>query len=197
MRLNGAPSTFQNIMDKILTVLQGIDLFFYMNDIVVYVKSLTKHQEKMKRLETAGLRYILVNAYSSRRWLPRTHHLLDPKKTEAVSMIRRPKNCMNIEHFLGLAGYYRRFIPAFANIAKPLTYLMKSEVPFVWDRPQKYAFLSPNLVQKANFSIPGLQSNLYPHYGFVRFRHMSHTHQLRHNRPGFTDCICFEISRRR
>lgn len=57
--LKGAPSTFQNLMDKMLTGLQGMDLFVYMDDIVVYAESLAQHQGKMKKLfgilKTAGL----------------------------------------------------------------------------------------------------------------------------------------------
>jgi hypothetical protein len=57
---------------------------------------------------------------------------VDPKKIEAVSEWQQPKNVTDIRSFLGLAGYYRRFIENFSKIAKPMTELLKNNVPFVW-----------------------------------------------------------------
>ena len=56
----------------------------------------------------------------------------DPKKLDAVMRSPQPKNRKNIKQFLGLAGYYGRFVPGFALIAKPLNNLLKKGVPFVW-----------------------------------------------------------------
>ena len=50
------------------------------------------------------------------------------------------KQLENIKQFLGLIGYYRRFIPEFAKIAKPLTLLTKLGITFHWDQPQQEAF---------------------------------------------------------
>ena len=58
---------------------------------------------------------------------------VDPAKVDAVSSWNRPKNVTEIRSFLGLAGYYRRFIQDFSKVVAPLTRLTKKEVPFVWD----------------------------------------------------------------
>jgi hypothetical protein len=57
---------------------------------------------------------------------------VDPSKIEAVSKWQSQKFVMEIRSFLGLAGYYRRFIQNFSKIAKPMTKLLKSNTPYVW-----------------------------------------------------------------
>ncbi|CAB0041764.1 unnamed protein product [Trichogramma brassicae] len=64
----------------------------------------------------------------------------DPSKVSAVSNFPRPKNRKNIKQFLGLAGYYRRFVKDFAKIAKPLTSLLKADTPWDWTDVQEEAF---------------------------------------------------------
>ena len=58
---------------------------------------------------------------------------VDPSKVEAVMKWERPINATEIQSFLGLARYYRRFIKGFSQIAIPLTKLTRKGVPFVWD----------------------------------------------------------------
>ncbi|EFN83649.1 Retrovirus-related Pol polyprotein from transposon opus, partial [Harpegnathos saltator] len=58
-------------------------------------------------------------------------------KLEAVHEFPTPKN---IKQFLGLAEYYRRFIPEFSKLARPLTPLLKLEVPFKWNDAQQQSF---------------------------------------------------------
>jgi len=64
----------------------------------------------------------------------------DPKKLEAVQHFPRPKTPKNIKQFLGLAGYYRRFIPNLSKLAKPLTLLLKNDVRFEWTTTQERSF---------------------------------------------------------
>ena len=58
---------------------------------------------------------------------------VDPEKVEAVMSWERPKSVFEIRSFLGLAGYYRRFIEDFSRIAAPMTRLTRKEVKFDWD----------------------------------------------------------------
>jgi len=60
---------------------------------------------------------------------------VDPEKVEAVSNWQQPTNVSEIRGFLGLAGYYRRFIEGFSKIARPMTELLKKEKKFVWTEP--------------------------------------------------------------
>lgn len=85
----------------------------------------------------------------------------DPKKVEAVRCFPRPKCRKNVKQFLGLAGYYRRFIPNLASSAKPLTSLLKKNVPFTWTEAAERAFetlknvlCTQPLLQYPDFSKP-------------------------------------------
>lgn len=64
----------------------------------------------------------------------------DPNKVKAVTNFPTPRNPKNIKQFLGLVGYYRRFIPQFSKIAKPLTDLLKKDRTFQWKEDQNKAF---------------------------------------------------------
>ncbi|XP_052303229.1 uncharacterized protein LOC127904316 [Populus trichocarpa] len=65
---------------------------------------------------------------------------VDPRKVEAVLKWERPTNVIEIRSFLGLAGYYRRFIEGFSTIASPLTKLTRKEVRFVWSEECEASF---------------------------------------------------------
>jgi hypothetical protein len=65
---------------------------------------------------------------------------VDPRKVEAVLKWGRPTNVTEIQSFLGLARYYRRFIEGFSTIASPLTKLTRKEVGFVWSEEYEASF---------------------------------------------------------
>ena len=64
----------------------------------------------------------------------------DPAKVQAVRDWKMPESVTDIRSFLGLAGYYRRFIPQFVKIAAPLTNLTKKNTPFTWSLREGEAF---------------------------------------------------------
>ena len=66
--------------------------------------------------------------------------LVDPDKVEAVMSWERPKSVFEIRSFLGLAGYYRRFIEDFSRLAAPMTQLTMKEVNFEWNDSCERAF---------------------------------------------------------
>ena len=65
---------------------------------------------------------------------------VDPDKVEVVVSWRRPSSITDIRSFLGLVGYYRRFILGFSSLALPLTQLTRKEIPFVWDDSCEQSF---------------------------------------------------------
>ena len=65
---------------------------------------------------------------------------VDPSKVQEVMDWKPPTSVHQIRSFLGLAGYYRRFIPDFSRITKPMTELLKKGVKFVWDEKCEEAF---------------------------------------------------------
>ena len=167
--LKNAPATFQRLMNSVLSGLQGIELFVYLDDIVIYSRSLQEHESKfnklMERLRNAKLRLQPDKCEFLRHEVNYLGHIIsedgvkpDPKKIEAVSKFPRPKKVKNIKQFLGLAGYYRRFIPDFSKVAKPLTQLLKKDTPFKWAENQENAF---NNLKTALMTKPILQ---YPDF---------------------------------
>jgi hypothetical protein len=65
---------------------------------------------------------------------------VDPKKIEAVVDWKPPRNTTEIRSFLGLAGYYRRFVKDFSSIAAPMTKLLQKTSPYVWTEAQQKSF---------------------------------------------------------
>lgn len=167
--LKNAPATFQRLMDQVLTGLQGNELFVYLDDIVLYSSSLREHAIKFERLaarlRAANLKLQPDKCEFLRKEVMYLGHIIgedgvrpDPKKIEAVQEFPQPRNPKAIKQFLGLAGYYRRFIPNFSKIARPLTDLLKKEVAFRWEKAQEEAFC---ILRNALCSQPLLQ---YPDF---------------------------------
>jgi hypothetical protein len=91
-----------------------------------------------------------VNASKCEFWLDKVKFLghviskegiaMDPSKIETVLSWEQPTNVIEIRSFVGLAGYYRRFIEGFAKIVGPLTQLTKKDQPFAWTDECKSSF---------------------------------------------------------
>ena len=108
--LKNAPATFQRLMDRVLSCLQGIELFVYMDDIVIYGKSLEDHANKLKallgRLKQAGLTLHAEKCHFLEKQITYLGHIVseegvkpDPVKTEAVQNFPIPKRRKNIKQF--------------------------------------------------------------------------------------------------
>ena len=65
---------------------------------------------------------------------------VDPKKIEAIWNWEVPKNVTEVRSFLGMAGYYRRFVEGFSKIAGPMTKLLRKNVPFSWTEEAQQSF---------------------------------------------------------
>jgi len=151
--LKNAPATFQRLMDQVLSGLQGIELFVYLDDIVLYASSLREHELKFdklaERLKRANLRLQPDKCEFLRKGVGYLGHIIsdkgvkpDPEKVRAVKEFPRPRHAKNIKQFLSLAGYYRRFIPNFSKLAHPLTELLKKDKEFNWNPEQEQSFIT-------------------------------------------------------
>ena len=168
--LCNAPATFQRLMQVILTGLEGKSCFVYLDDILVVSSTFEDHlhhlAELFERLRQAGLRLKPKKCLLLRKEVPYLGHILsasgvrpDPAKIETVKSFPTPTDITKIRQFLGLASYYRRFIPAFARIAHPLHHLTKKDVPFHWDSDCEAAF---QRLKECLVTAPILS---YPHCG--------------------------------
>ncbi|KAJ4440581.1 hypothetical protein ANN_08726 [Periplaneta americana] len=167
--LKSAPSTFQRMMNNILGELLGTKALAYIDDILVTGGSLAEHNQKLRQIFSKMREYNLKIEPDKcdflKQELTYLGHVVtpdgvkpDPKKTEAILKFPIPKNPKDVKSFLGLAGYYRKFISDFSAIARPLTNLLKKEISWTWDEREQNSF---EMLQAKLSSAPLLQ---YPDF---------------------------------
>src|SRR6185295_15864686 len=149
--LTNAPAYFMYLMNSVF--MPDLDKFVvvFIDDILVYSKNEEDHAQHL-RIVLQRLRDHKLYAKFSKCafWLDRVKFLghtissegisVDPSKVQEVMDWKPPTSVHQIRSFLGLARYYRRFIPDFSRIAKPMTELLKKGVKFVWDEKCEKAF---------------------------------------------------------
>ncbi len=151
--LTNAPATFQHFMNDLFRDILDIYVVVYLDDILVFSKNESDHvahvQEVLRRLQDNNLS---VKAEKCAFHVPTVDFLgyvishegikMDPSKTLAINEWPRPACVKDVQAFLGLANFYRRFVPMFSRLAHPLTSLLKKKVDFLWVKPQEEAFLA-------------------------------------------------------
>ncbi|XP_072572259.1 uncharacterized protein [Paramormyrops kingsleyae] len=138
--ITGAPATFQRLMEKAVGDMHLLQVIVYLDDIIVFGRSLEKHEERLfkvlDRLEEAGLKVSIDKCQFCLPEVKYVGHVVsaegistDPEKVEAVKHWRKPTDLKSLRSFLGFCGYYRRFIRNYSSIVKPLTDLTKGYPP--------------------------------------------------------------------
>jgi hypothetical protein len=141
--LTNTPATFSALMNTILKHLLRKCVLVFVDDILIYSKSLTEHLDHLNQVFSILNQHQLYLkkskcsfAQQSLEYLGHiiSHHGVstDPKKTEAIASWPTPTDAKQLRSFLGLAGYYRKFIHGYGNISRPLTDLLKKSVIFQW-----------------------------------------------------------------
>ena len=150
-RLTNPPTAFMDLMHRVFQLYldQFFVAFFY--DILIYFKSEKEHEGHL-RIVLQVLRDHKFYAKFSKCefWLTEVKFLrhvvlasgvsVDSEKVEVVMSWERPKSVFEIQSFLGLVGYYRRFIEEFSQLAAPMTRLTRKEVKFEWNDSCEKAF---------------------------------------------------------
>ncbi|RXN35730.1 Retrovirus-related Pol polyprotein from transposon 412 [Labeo rohita] len=138
--VTNAPSTFQRIMEKCMADINLKEVLVFIDDIIVFSKSLEEHEQRLIRVLTRLREYGLklapekcVFAQTSVKYLG---HIVsaqgvttDPAKVEAVKTWPIPKTLKELRSFLGFIGYYRRFIKDFSKKVRPLNELTSGYPP--------------------------------------------------------------------
>ncbi|GFV48328.1 retrovirus-related Pol polyprotein from transposon 297 [Trichonephila clavipes] len=150
--LSTCPSTFQRFINTVFrdVVVQGIVLP-YMYDIVILAKNESDAIDRLKKVLKVSSDYGLEINFDKCHILLRKIELLghiiennklfpSPTKTKPVVYYPEPKTTKEVQRFLGLTGYFRKSIPAYSVIAKPLSDLLRKDTPFNFDVKQKVSF---------------------------------------------------------
>ena len=146
-----APATFQRLMEVVLAGLLWKNCFVYIDDVLVcsntFEEHLTHLKEVLSRLQQAGLRLKAKKCLFLRDEVSYLGHVVtsqgikpDQAKTEKIRDYPAPTDISQVRQFLGLASYYRKFVPEFAKIAAPLHFLLKKDVEFQWSPECTQAF---------------------------------------------------------
>ncbi len=139
--LCNAPATFQRFMNDLMQGLHDTSLQVYMDDIIVFSNSFEKHlhdlDQVFERLASADLRVKGSKCLFAQAEVEFLGHIVgrngrkpNPNKIESIRKFPEPKDRKSVQSFLGLAGFYRDYIPDFARVAKPLIELTKKNVDF-------------------------------------------------------------------
>ena len=149
--LCNAPATFQRLMDLVLSGLLGPTCLVYIDDIVIFGRDFLDHlkglQSVLQRIREAGMKVKPSKCTLLRKQVTFLGHVVsekgiatDPQKTAKVANWPVPTSTREVQQFLGLANYYRRFIKGFAQIAKPLHKLTEHAIVFKWSNDCQEAF---------------------------------------------------------
>ncbi|WVZ76016.1 hypothetical protein U9M48_024021 [Paspalum notatum var. saurae] len=151
--LTNAPAFFMYMMNSVF--MNELDKFVvvFIDDILVYSKNEEEHEEHLRTVLTRLREHQLYVKFSKCAfWLREVSFLghilsekgvaVDPSKVEDVLNWKQLEIVTEIRSFLGLAGYYRRFIKDFSKTAKPMTSLTKKNAKYLWDPKCEEAFTS-------------------------------------------------------
>jgi ribonuclease HI len=168
--LTNTPAYFMNLMNKVF--MEELDKFVvvFIDNILVYSKSVEEHEQHLRVvLEKLRAHKLYAKFSKCEFWLEKIsflRHILtaegvavDPGKVETVSNWRQPTNVREIRSFLGLAGYYRRFIEGFSKIARFMTGLLKKEKKLNWTESCEQSFqeLKRRLTTAPVLTLPDIQ----------------------------------------
>lgn len=149
--LTNAPATWQRLLDQVLGADLEPHVFCYLDDIIVVSQDFETHIELLNkifdRLEAANLTVSFDKCHLCRSELKYLGYIInksglqvDPFKVEAILQIPTPQNITEVRRLIGMASWYRRFIPNFSIIIVPLTNLLHKSTKWNWNNECDDAF---------------------------------------------------------
>ncbi|GJT16292.1 putative reverse transcriptase domain-containing protein [Tanacetum coccineum] len=175
--LTNAPAVFMDLINRVCKPYLDRFVIVFIDDILIYSKSRKEHEGHLKLILKLLKEEELYAKFSKYEfWLSRVQFLghmidsegihVDPAKIESIKDWASPKTPTEIRQFLGLAGYYRRFIKVFSKIARPMTKLTQKSVKF--DRGEKaeaaFQLLKQKLCSAPILALPEGSENFMVYY---------------------------------
>ncbi|XP_042454707.1 uncharacterized mitochondrial protein AtMg00860-like [Zingiber officinale] len=165
--VTNAPALFMELMNRVFSEYLDKFVIVFIDDILIYSKTQEEHAEHLSiTLQILRERQLYAKFSKCEFWLDQVSFLghviskdgimVDPSKIEAVSNWNRPKNASEIRSFLGLAGYYRKFVEGFSRIAAPMTALTKKNKRYEWTEncERSFAELKRKLTSAPILTLP-------------------------------------------
>ena len=149
--LTNAPATFMGMMNTTFHDMLDKFVIVFLDDILIYSKTLSDHQQHVKQvMEKLKEKKLFANKEKCAFFTTSTSFLghvingdgikMMNDKVEAVLAWNNPKNVQELRMFLGLTGYYRKFVKGYSEITSPLSELLKEVVPWEWGSKEQKAF---------------------------------------------------------
>ena len=169
-----APDYFQRLVNEVLS---GLTFAFgYLDDILVFSPDMESHVEHLRllfeRLRSANLKLKEVKCNFLKKHIQDLGHIVSgegitplPEKLDNIQKMLPPKTPKEVKQFLGLIGYYRKFVPRFLDLARPLNALSRKGVEFEWSPICQESF---DLL-KASLMIEPILTYLDPNLLYVLF----------------------------
>ena len=159
-----APAYFQRLVNEVLF---GLTFAFgYLDDILVFSPDMETHLKHLRslyeKLRKADLKLKEVKCNFLKKHIQYMEHIVSgegitpvPEKLESIQNIQPPKTPKEVKQFLGLIGYYQKFVPRFSDLAQPLNGLTRMNITFEWAPICKESFeLLKNSLMTSYFDIP-------------------------------------------
>ncbi|GJV83173.1 putative reverse transcriptase domain-containing protein [Tanacetum coccineum] len=165
--LTNAPAVFMDLMNRVVHEYLDRFVIVFIDGILVYSKTREEHEDHLRIvLEILRQKKLYAKFSKCDFWLGQVAFLghivladgitMDPTKVEVITKWPRPTIVTEVRSFLGLAGYYRRFVEGFSLLALLLTKLMRKREKFVWneDRENSFEELKRRLVSSPVLTLP-------------------------------------------
>ncbi|GKB53654.1 putative reverse transcriptase domain-containing protein [Tanacetum coccineum] len=171
--LTNAPAVFMDLMNRVCKTYMDKFVIVFIDDSLIHLKNKQEHEEHLQLiLELLKKEELYAKFSKCEFWIPKVQlpdHVIDSQgihvdaaKIESIKYWASTKTPMEIRQFLSLAGYYRRFIEGFSNIAKSMTKLTQKKVKFDWGDKQEASFqlLKEKLCSAPILALPEGAENL-------------------------------------
>jgi len=145
--LANSAASFQRLIDLVLRDLVGNECYVFIDDVIVYGISIEEHASRLSHVielfDRANLQLQPGKCVFAQPQVEYLDYIVSrdgirasPDKTKAFRNYPTPKNVKEVRLFLGLASFYRRLVPRFAQMATPMSELLRKDAPFVWTERQ-------------------------------------------------------------